>query len=183
MSKLTEDLKRILSGLAQQDAGEFLTMRDKMGVLGIGTEANKGPASHPPARVNKTTRRIALVTDGRGLGAPLDYVLESCTRQEAKIDLLIHGMAKPSSLSMLEKRIQTAGLECHRVQLGVTPSDDILDYIHNHPSLMFLVAIPDDYAVKPLIEELIPKRGGRVPVPVVLIEEREPAHIHSKSVA
>lgn len=184
MPKLTDDLKKILAGLAQQNAGEYLPMRDKMEALGFSAEAREKPPS-PPRNVLRapTTRRIALISDGRGVGAPLEYALDACMRQEAKIDLLTHGAADTVNISALEKQIRAAGVECQRIRLGLKPTDGIIDYICNHPALVFLVAMPDDNAAKVLIEEVIPKRGGRIPVPLVLIEERSPSRPAEQSAA
>lgn len=184
MAKLSDDLKRILSGLAQQDAGEFLSMHDKMRVLGIGTETRVKPSSPPRSIAKKQAiHRIALISDGRGVGAPLDYVIDACSRQDAKIDLLIHGAVDTAKISLLENQIRAAGLDHQCIQLGMKPVDNIIDYICNHPSLIFLVAMPDDDAAKVLIEEVIPKRGGRIPVPLVLIENRSSARPAEQSAA
>jgi hypothetical protein len=184
MPKLTDDLKKILAGLAQQNAGEYLPMRDKMRALGVRAAERDKPTS-PPRNVVRapTTRRIALISDGRGAGAPLEYAIESCVRQDAKIDLLTHGAADQENVSAMQKRIRTAGVECQRIQLGVKPIDGIVDYICNHPALVFLVAMPDDETAKVLIEEVIPRRGGRIPVPLVLIEERSPSRPAEQSAA
>lgn len=173
MKKLSKELKRILTGLAYQDAGEFLTMRDKMNTLGYGhvSDANTPQAPRKAARrvANKT---IALISDGAGLGAPLDYAIDAGVRQQARIDLLVHGAIDIERISALEKRVHRAGLECKRIQLGVHVIDSIAEYICNHPSLIFVVAVSDDHLARTLIEEVIPQRGGRVPVPLVLIEDK-----------
>ncbi|MBW9261492.1 MAG: hypothetical protein K1566_03565 [Candidatus Thiodiazotropha sp. (ex. Lucinisca nassula)] len=173
MKKLSDDLKRMLNGLAHQDAGEFLSMRDKLNVLGMGSET-RAKSSPPPHKMAKkpTTQRIAFISDGRGLGTPLSYAIDACSRQGANIDLLIHGTTDTANISALENRIRAVGLDHHRIQLGMKPVDDVINYICNHPSLIFLVAMPDDETAKVLIEEVIPKRGGRIPVPLVLIEDR-----------
>lgn len=177
MKKLSDNLKQMLAGLAHQDAGEFLPMREKMKALGNGSESRAKPAT-PTASVKKmpATRRIALISDGRGQGAPLAYAVDACLRQGAKIDLLLHGTTDAENISALEHRIQEAGLSYHRIQLGTKPTDAIIDYICNHPALVFMVAMPDDDAAKTLIEEVIPGKGGRMPVPLVLIEDRSPEY-------
>jgi len=183
MIKLSDDLKKILSGLAHQDAGEFLPMRDKMKALGLGLETRvKSSPSRNVAR-KPAIHRIALISDGRGAGAPLSYAIDACSRQGAKIDLLTHGAVDMASISAIEKQIRTAGLEYHHIQLGMKPVDDVIDYICNHPALIFLVAMPDDETVKVLIEEVIPKRGGRIPVPLVLIEDRPSVRLAEPSAA
>ena len=77
---------------------------------------------------------------------------------------------------MLEKQIQLAGIDYQCIQLGINTVDELFDYIRNHSSLIFLVAMPDDAAVKVLIEETIPRRGARIPVPLVLIEGQTDRH-------
>lgn len=183
MKKLSNDLKKILTGLAYQDAGEFLSMHEKMKVLGYGPETRKEPLAAPRKVVRPATKRIALISDGRGLGAPLDYAIDACLRQDARIDLLVHGAMDTEGISALEKQVQKAGLDCQRIKLGVNAVEDIVDYICNHPSLIFLVAMPDDAAARVLIEEVIPQRGGRIPVPLVLIEKHTSVGVHKQSAA
>ncbi len=184
MVTLNDDLKRILSGLGQQDAGEYLPLHDKLNVLGFGTETSR-QSSPPPRKIARkpATYRIGLISDGRGVGAPLDYAIEACARQGAKIDLLLHGAIEPACISALETQIRLADLEFNRIQLGLQPVDDIVNYICNHPSLTFLVAMPDDPAIKELVEELTSKRRGRIPVPLALIENQPSARPAKQSAA
>ena len=171
--KLSNDLKKMLSGLAYQNAGEALSMREKLSVLGYDTESeDKTSAPKLSVAGKPATKRIALISDGRGLGAPLDYAIETCSRQNAKIDLLVHDLVDTANISALEYQIREAGLDCQRIHLGVNTIDDLVHYICNHPSLIFLVAMPDDAVAKILVEDVIPKRGGRIHVPMVLIEDR-----------
>ncbi len=184
MTNLTDDLKRILTGLAYQDAGEFLSMHDKMRTLGMGAKNRKKPVSPTHSIVNKPAiHRIALISDGRGAGAPLDYAIETCSRQGAKIDLLLHGTIDTENIATLETHIRSAGLDYNCIQLGTEPVDGIIEYVCNHPALIFLVAMPDDATAKTLIEEVIPKRGGRIPVPLVLIEDQPSVRPANQSAA
>ena len=182
MAKLSDELKRILTGLAYQDVGEFLPMRDKMKVLGVGAaEITPPPPGKPPA-VLTSTRRFALISDGRGTGAPLDYVIESCAQQGGVIDLLVHGDST-REVPALERRIRSAGIACNNIRLGDQPLEDIVDYICNHRSLVFLVAIADDQIATRLVNDVIPQRGGRLPVPLVLLEDRPSESRREQSVA
>lgn len=184
MKKLSDDLKRILTGLAHQDAGEFLSMHGKMKVLEIEPKTSIKPASPSRNTAKKPAmHRIAFISDGRGVGAPLDYVIDACSRQGAKIDLLTHGATDSATISALENQVRAAGLDHHHIQLGLKPVDDIINYICNHPALIFMVAMPDDDTAKVLIEEVIPMRGGRIPVPLVLIENRSSARPAEQSAA
>jgi hypothetical protein len=184
MKKLSKDLKRILAGLARQDAGESLSRRDTMAVPGAGVVKQSRPGSRTSDTGGRASaRRIALISDGRGLGAPLDYVIDACTRQEAKIDVLVHGAVDPANIAALEGRIREAGLDCGKIQLGTQSLDKIVDYVYNHAALMFLVAMPDDRAVRALIDDLGSKRRARLPVPLVLVEERPVSRPRAESVA
>lgn len=163
----------MLAGLAHQDAGEFLSAHEKMEILGYATETSKSPSEVPRKALERPVRkRIALISDGRGFGAPLDYAIDACLRQHAQIDLLLHGAIDTKSISLLEQQIQQAGLDSQHMRLGANVVEDIVDYIHSQTSLIFLVAIPDDKAARVLIEEVIPRHGGRIPVPLVLIQEK-----------
>jgi hypothetical protein len=48
----------------------------------------------------------------------------------------------------------------------------ITDYLRKTPSLIFLVAMPHDPLARRLAEELVPARAIRIPVPLVMIEEK-----------
>lgn len=176
MKSLSDALKKMLASQAHQDAGEFLSAHEKMEILGYGPETREKPSAVSRKTLKRpVTKRIALISDGRRLGAPLDYAIDACLRQDARIDLLVHGAVDTKSISLLEKQIQQAGLDCQNIRLGVNIVDDIVEYIYSQPSLIFLVAMPDDTAARILIEEVIPRHGGRIPVPLVLIEEKPAA--------
>jgi len=184
MKSLSNTLKKMLAGLAHQDAGEYLSAHEKMEILGYAQEPRKRSSEvYRNAAARPVSKRIALISDGRGFGAPLDYTIDACLRQDAQIDLLVHGAIDTKSISSLEKQIQQAGLDCRHVRLGVHVVDDIVEYIYHQPSLIFLVAMPDDTAARVLIEEVIPRHGGRIPVPLVLIEEKPTRTSVQKSAA
>jgi hypothetical protein len=172
MKRLTKDIKRMLSALGHQHAGEYLSVREKSGIVGFGESA--GRATNPAGEVIPVPaqRRVALLTDGRGEGAPLDYVIETCSRQDATVDLLVHGVVDTGKLAGLERRLGEAGMRHRLSMLDVVAVAGISDYIRKNPSLLFLVAMPHDPLARRLAEELIPSRVIRMPVPLVMIEER-----------
>ncbi|NOR43695.1 MAG: hypothetical protein GQ572_10195 [Gammaproteobacteria bacterium] len=189
MTTLSEDLKKMLTGLAYQDAGDFLSIREKMTVLGNGSE-NPGKPNTPvhmlETQISGTravTKRIAFISNGSGLGAPLDYAIDACLRQNAQIDLLIHGSADSEKTSALEKKIKNAGVRYQRIQLEVTAVYGIVKYIAKHPSLLYLIAMPDDDVARVLIEEVLPGRRRRIQIPVVLIEDQILARLPEQSAA
>ena len=182
MKKLNNKLKRMLNGLAYQDAGEYLPMREKMDLVGYGprtTTPSRRPPAWRPARAS-ATRRIALISDARGADALFDYAIDVSSRQHAAIDLLIHGVADTAGIAAMVNQVRAAGLEHGYVRLGLKPVNDIVDYIYRHPSLGFLLATPEDKVARTLIEEVIPKRRGRIPVPLVLIGDQTSSHTRRK---
>ena len=184
MKNLSKDLKRMLSALAYQDADDYLSMHEKLNVLGYGTDTSRKPVAPVLKAVKRpVAKRIAFISDGRGSGAPLNYVIDACLRQDARVDMLFHGAIDKKNISLLEKKVKLAGLDCQSIQLGVNVVDDIIDYIQQQPALIFMVAIPDDKAARVLIEEVIPKRGGRISVPLVLIEEKAKIRKQQKAIS
>lgn len=131
--------------------------------------------SGPSVARTTSSRRIAFISDGRGAGVPLGYAIDACSRQQAKIDLMIHGTTDRTDIVALKNQIRLAGLDHYYIQLGTKPVDDIIHYVRNQPALILLVAIPYDTVAKALIDEAIPKRAGLMPVPLVLVGDRPPA--------
>ena len=173
MKKLSKDLKRMLTGLAYQDAGDYLSTPQKSRLLGYPEETPPAASERVPMTAQSSSiRRIALVSDGRGLGAPLDYAIDACHRQTAEIDLLLHDGVKETQVSKLERRLQQAAVGYRAVQLLEPSVEDLLDYSARQTSLIFMVALPDDPVVRHLMEEVVPRGGARLCVPLVLIEEQ-----------
>ena len=184
MTKLSEDMKQMLTGLAYQDAGDFLSIREKMEVLDNSAESRRKPGTAPRMlETRAATKRIAFISNGRGLDAPLDYAIDACLRQNAQIDLLIHGTADSENTLALEKKIKNSGVSYQRIQLEITAVSSITDYIAKHPSLLYLIAMPDDDVARVLIEEVLPSRRRRIQIPVVLIEDQTVSRLLKQSAA
>lgn len=186
MPNLSEDLKRMLSGLAYQDAGDFLSRSEKMKILNGRSEDQKTDSrtksvatlqKDKTAKVetlhatNKVTpRHIAFISNGDGINAPLDYAIESSLRQNAQIDLLIHGNTELDKVVTLEKKISDAGVHYQKIQLGENAVKSIVDYVVKQPSLIYIITTPVDTVAKALIEAESAKRN-RIHVPFVLIKD------------
>ena len=176
MSKMKSDLKRVLDALAFQDAADYLSEAGKNRVLGIGDAGAQAtrrelPNEHAAARRRK--KRIALITDGRGTGAPLAYAADACARQGAGLDVLLHGPAEAGRALLQASR--KLGADAQVIALAGDDVEVLVDYICNHPSLVYLVGLSDDALMRSFAERVLPARGGRMHVPLVLIEDK-PAH-------
>jgi hypothetical protein len=171
MKKLTEDLKRMLAGLASQDAGDFLPLEQKMQVIHSGASSSK-PAA-PVAGMQAPSpvpRRIAVLVKRGDPGEALAYALEACCRLNAQLDVLYHGPMGTAGMAGLKVRLQHAGVTYRHIDLPEPAVSGIEDYIYNHLSLIYLVAAADDPVVTRLVEETLPTRRKPLPVPLVLIE-------------
>jgi len=186
MKKLSDNLKQALNALAFQDAGEFLSTRDKLEVLGYGNKKTKHPLIlRQKAHKIETPKRIALITNEKGNGAQLDYAIDACKRQggNARLDILLHGAMTTEATINLEKRIKQAAQEYQIIRLGVNAVEDLINYIRNHSSLIFLISKPEDKVARVLIEEVMPKSEEHIQLPVVLIEGNSSARYQKQSAA
>jgi hypothetical protein len=184
MKRLGKDLKRALAALAYQDAADYLSMTDKMKVIGYGNETENKPFDSPRLVSNSfAKKRIAMISDGQGSGPPLDYVIDACKRQNADIDLLLHKKFDSTGISLLESHIHESGLQCQRIQLTTESIDRVIEYISKHSSLIFMVGMPDDPIAKLLMEEIIPSPEHHIAVPLVLIDGKKSELSGKKSAA
>ena len=173
MSKIKAELKRVLAALAYQDAADYLSESEKHRVLGIGgTDAASSSEDAPRQRAAtlRRKRRIALITDGRGAGAPMAYAADACARQDAGLDIVLHGSGL--SRTVLLRAARRRGIDAQVIELAGEDVEMLVDYICNHPSLVYLVGVSDDELVRLLVERVVPARGGRMHVPLVMIEDR-----------
>jgi hypothetical protein len=172
MFKLNDDLKKILNGLAYQDAGEMLATREKIKYLENALGTNQAISSPPPNTIsNSAEQHIALICDGREHGVSIDYAIETCSRLEGKMDLLIHDSAAQTDTRALEKRIRSAGIQCHSIQLGAKPMQRIQQYLWGTAPVASIIAVLNNKRVKPIIDEILSQPSGTICTPLVLIGE------------
>jgi len=187
MTILSEDLKRMLTGLAFQDAAEFLPISEKMKVLNAETKTSRAETANKTAAIPSKTetanvesiatanrvsaKHIAFISNGTGINAPLNYAIESCLRQHAQIDLLIHDCIDVGEVTKLEKKIHDAGVRFQRIQIDGRAVDNIVDYVTSQTSLIYIIATPVDTVAKTLMEETSSRRNNPIHVPFVLIND------------
>ena len=158
MKRLTEDLKRMLNALALQDAGDFLPMRDKMHALNGGVLPPQGEA-----------RRVALLSDGRDSNEALHYALNACGNQQASLDLVLYGEAR-NQVEELRQQLQGSAIAYEIILLGKQSVASLGDYLNSRHSLTYLVASADDPLALELTKESSPHLGGRLHLPMVLVD-------------
>ncbi len=170
MKPLTNSLRKMLAGLACQDAGEYLSRSEKAKIVGTDSAAKVSPRVEriPTARPNN--QRIALISNGRSAMTALGYIIETGKRQQAEIDLLIHNSQEQEANTALQQHIEVNGVKCHSIALGKEPVEGVLNHIDSQTNLLFLVAVSGDDFTQQIVDAVSVKRGRRIPVPLVLIE-------------
>ena len=183
--KLTEDIKKMLAGLAYQDAGDYLSINEKMKALGGDNSGNRMAASITAGSSEKTAprKRIAFASNGKGYGAPLNYAIDTCQRLNADIDLLTYGLVDNDRYREMETRFNNAGIRCRWIQIDADTVNATIDYIVKHPSVMYLIASTENDVARELVENVLPANRRRLGIPVVLIEEQKVSRLHSQSAA
>ena len=171
MKKLTEDLKRMLTGLAYQDAGEMLPMHDKLKAFGVELEP-KHPVSNTERvlRSLPTRKRIAIISDGYGVESLIDFALHTFSWFGVQFDLLFHGPANTKWADDVVRQLRREGVAYHRVNLSDNTVKDIAAYIQNQHLLLYILAQPNDLVVNELMKEVALKKGMQPAIPMVLIE-------------
>ena len=174
MKKLTKDLKRMLTGLAYQDAGEFLPMNEKLSAFGVGVNPEEAtpPTTQRVLQQIPTRKRVALISDGFGSEALVDYAMHTCQRLGAQLDLLFHGTANTEWKDDVVRQLRREQVSYHRVNLSANAAEDIAEYVHSQLQLLYILAQPNDPAVTELMEEVMLTRGKHLAVPMVLIEHK-----------
>jgi hypothetical protein len=173
MKRLSEDLKRMLNALALQDAADFLPMRDKLSVLGLNGGKDKVAQDLPPT----PPRRVAVLSDGGDSDGVLQYALDACQRQQASLDLVLYGEAREQA-EEIRTQLQRRGIAHEIILLGEHSVEALTEYLHARRTLTYLVAPADDRLALQLTEEATPHRGGRLHLPMVLVDRTPQSRIN-----
>lgn len=170
--RLKQDIKRILDALASQHESEFLSYPEKLKSLGL-THATRNTADSLPLASTRSINRVAWITDGSDQS--LDYALEVCSRQQAELDLVLHGKALTdvNGVNALQSSVSNAGIAHHSIVLKGSSLKELTDYIGNHANLIYLVASIGNPLAHALSENMS-VASKRMNIPLVLCGERKP---------
>lgn len=175
MKKLTEDLKRMLDGLAFQDAGDYLSMDEKLRQIGRSDQAGTPGAAKPAApHAHTTPGRVAVVINKGSTEAAFAHALQSCQRLGAHLDLLLSGPYSRQRIVQLETAGQRAGVAIQSIYLSGPIARAVADYAGQHHSLIYIVAALDDPDIAGMVEAAPPSRRKYLPVPLVLVGSKPP---------
>lgn len=168
MKKLTEDLKRMLDGLAFQDAADYLSMDEKLRKIDRPGQADS-PVAATTVVPRATPGRVAVVINKGSTEAALAHALQSCQRLGAHLDLLLSGPSSRERMLQLEAAVQRAGVAFQSIYLSGPVASGIADYAGQKHSLIYIVAALDDPDIAEMVEEAPPTRRKYLPVPLVLV--------------
>lgn len=168
MKPLSESLKQMMNALALQNAADYLPMSRKLELLGVENSKPVTPRSSEEEPLSPP-RRIALLSDGVNIDQLLNYALGACLRQRATLDLVLYGKGRGQS-EELRAQLQRRGITHELILLGEESIEALSEYLCLRRTLVYLIAPADDHLARELTEQLIPNRGGRTHLPVVLID-------------
>ncbi len=178
MKKIASDLKRAMAGLTYQNAGDFLSRREKLRCLDEQAAAQSPymyttyPYVGSGVTGKKKTKKIALLAYKKVSQEVLAYAVEQSRRLDAQLDLLVCCEVKGRVRKELEAQLRSERITYQLVTIMGSINDALEDYINKHPSLAFVVVQKGKAGVEHLIETIESVNDGKLPVPVVLIDER-----------
>ena len=187
MKQLSKELKRALNALASQDAGDFLSMREKIALL-------QPSAQRPPQqRIAKTQtpvksisqRKIVLLDDGQLHTACIDYAVDAYRRQgkDVQIELIVHGQRTAHSLAAIEQHIRDCGVTLKSTRMPINDLQKVAEYLRNESGLFYLVATTANEMATQMVEQLMPLSIDRLHIPVVLIAQNRVDSLNRRSAA
>lgn len=168
MKRLSENLKQMLNALAIQDAVDPLPTNSKTAMPGGGGDTPDFVTAGPellPAQ----PRRVAMLSDGKDIDGVLEYALEACRRQQASLDLVLHGIGKQVA-DKLRERIMGQGILHEMILLGDESVTSLVEYLNLRRSLFYVIAPADDHLVLELTEKVLPGHSGWMYLPIVLVD-------------
>ena len=175
MTILTEALKKMLDGLAHQDAGEFLTRSQKTGEF---AQANKiSPTQRvvetERAPVAESRRRIALFTGSDLSGDVMEYITQTCIRMQHDLTVLTFESEHVAQalLAPYRETLDEAGIDIRLVTLGGNTISQLARYLGSHPEISFLACKEAGYLGRSYVTGN--QKKNEMPVPVVVIVERK----------
>ncbi|MDH5485094.1 MAG: hypothetical protein OEY43_07675 [Gammaproteobacteria bacterium] len=181
MKKLKTDLKRMLTALAMEDSGDFLTRKKKRELLGDslahpshGESIKTVDLQHRLQQTSKADAQVqvAVLFNGEQVEGVIDYALNTPHITHAKIDILAYGQSPELSkqTEQLCQRLQQAGRATQVSFLQGDMTKLYQDYRNHSPALRFMLAADNDLLAHEIINNTAYHSTTRAHVPLVLIQ-------------
>lgn len=170
MSKLTDDIKRMLNALAFADAGEFLTLPQKDRFLKPGVEVKTTPVIAVQAEQASRPRQQVALYMGSELPADImQYVVQTCARLKHGLTVLTFQPDSTANalLAPYADELKSEGIAMQVVPLSGEPVSGLARYLRRHPEVAFLACNETGYLGRSFLNGS--QRQDALPVPVVLV--------------
>ena len=190
MTKLTEELKRMLNALAFADAAEYLTPRQKIAYLNRKSGADNIVQADTAVQAQATSerRQVALYMGSELPADMMHYVVQTCSRLKHGLTVLTFqsDSAAHALLSPYADELANAGISMKTVLLTGDPVSGLARYLRRHPEVAFLACKETGYLGRSFLNGT--QRQDILPVPVVLVATHEEnaqnaAHTQSGQIA
>lgn len=167
MTKLTENIKRMLNALAYANAGENLSAREKMIYLSSSEPAVAMLAE--PFVAGSAQKQVALYMGSELSADVMNYVMQTCARLNHGLTVLtfqpeFHAQAL---LKPYAEALESAGITLKLETLAGDPLNGLSRYLRRHPAVAFLACNESGFLGRGLLNGT--QRQDVLPVPVVLV--------------
>lgn len=169
MTKLTENIKRMLNALASADAGEGLTLSQKTRYLNRDAVAAPVAAAKDPVAPVKSRQQVALYMGSELPADVMQYVLQTCSRLKHGLTVLTFQTDSTARglLDPYAETLESAGIAIQVVTLSGDPVSGLARYLRRHPEVAFLACNESGYLGRSLLNGT--QSQDALPVPVVLV--------------
>ncbi|MDX1697830.1 MAG: hypothetical protein R3308_06050, partial [Thiohalobacterales bacterium] len=177
MKALNEAVKTMLNALAHEHAGEYLTPSQKTAELSSspGVRPARVIARPEPVASHVGRRRVALFMGNVLPPSVFDYVFQTCVRLQHDLTVLTFE-SNTTGEDLLEpyaEELGRAGIDLELVSLGGNTISQLARYLDRHPEIAFLACKESGYLGRSYLTGN--QQRHKIPVPVVVIVEREDA--------
>ena len=167
MTKLTENIKRMLNALAYANAGENLSAREKAIYLSKPEPVIAVMAE--PVVAGSAQKQVALYMGSELSADVMNYVMQTCARLNHGLTVLtfqpeFHAQAL---LSPHKEALAAAGITLRLEILAGDPLNGLARYLRRHPAVAFLACNESGFLGRGLLNGT--QRQDVLPVPVVLV--------------
>lgn len=172
MSKLTDEIKRMLNALAYANEAEYLPLHQKGRVLAGGTAQT---LAMDPTPVQKSGPQIGLYLGSELPADVMAYVIQTCSR--LKHGLTVLTFQSETDARALLKPYQTE-LEATRTSVQLTvlsgePPTALVHALRKRAEIAFLICSESGYLGRGLMKGIV--RQDAFPVPVVMVAASDTA--------
>ena len=168
MTKLTENLKRMLNALAYAHAGENLTLSQKVRYLSKSKAVDLRESRQAPVPV-PAQKQVALYMGSEMPEAMMDYAVQTCVRLQHGLTVLSF-QTESHARELLDRYAATlasSGISMQLVSLAGDPLVGLARYLRRHSAVAFLVCNETGFLGRGFLNGT--QRQDLLPVPVVLV--------------